>query len=104
MKLLTSRMGRNISPDDKGTFKYELHVMTHWRLVFNITIKYKRNIDAQVMKWKIDYTTVTPTTNNHDLIGCLYPKIGSLATVATEILLYNYVVDKCLMNFLGGCV
>ena len=104
MKLLTSRIGRNISPNDKGTFKYELHAMTHWRLVFNITIKYKRNIDAQVMKWKMHCTAVNPTDTNHAPTEFSHQILIYLDTRATVMLICNNCLEQCLMNGWVGCV
>ena len=38
-----------------------------------------KNLDAQVAKWKIHYTTVTPTATNHKMTQFSYPKLGFLA-------------------------
>ena len=76
-----------ISPDYKDSFKDELHVMNQWRLVVTVTVKYLGNIDSPATNWKFHYTTMTPTATNHNLADCSYPKLVSLATGETNMLL-----------------
>ena len=61
-------------------------------------MKYLRNLDAPVVKWKIHYTNVNPTDIYNALIECLHQKLGSLATRATFMLLRNVVVEQYLIN------
>ena len=61
-------------------------------------MKYLINIDAPVMKWKMHFTTLTPTATNHALTECSHPKLGAPDTGATAMLLRNYFLDHCLMN------
>ena len=58
------------------------------------------NIDAVLAKWKIHYTTMTPTAANHALTECSHPKMGSLATGATGMIIYTYFLDQLLVNSL----
>ena len=73
--LLTSTTEINFSPEDKASFKDAIHIIYQWRLTINVSENYLINIDAPVTKWKMHYTTVTPTTTNHALTECSHPKL-----------------------------
>ena len=90
--LLTSRVETNIAPDDKSRFKDALRLRPQCRLIVLVTVKYLRNIYAPVTEWKMHYTTVTITTNNHALIKCLHPRMGALLTGLTFMIFCKYVV------------
>ena len=42
-------------------------MMPQWRSTVTVTVKYLINPYAPVVKWKIHYTTVTPTDTKHDM-------------------------------------
>ena len=65
--LLVIRMERNHALNDWDHFKDALQMMPQWRLTDPITVKYLINIDVPVVKFKVNYTTITPTVTNHAL-------------------------------------
>ena len=77
-------------------------MMNHCRINIPDTVKYLRNIDAPFIKWKIHYTTVTPTATNYVLIECSYPKTGIPSIEAAVMLLRKYFLDQCVMNGFVG--
>ena len=52
MALFTGTMEINNAPGKKACFKDSPQFMPQWRLTVTFTVKYKRNIDAPVSKWK----------------------------------------------------
>ena len=78
---LKGMIGINLAPDYKYHLNDELHIILQWRLNVPVTVKYLRNFYAPVIKWKIHYTTVTPTATNHVLTEFSHPKLISLSTV-----------------------
>ena len=103
VKFLTSRMERNIAPDGRAYFRDAIHVMPQCRLTFSVTVKYLRNLDALVSKWKMHYTTATPTDTNHAPTEFSHQRLIYLDTRATVMLLRNNFVEQCLMNgWVGG--
>ena len=104
VKFLTSRMERNIATDGKASFREAIHVMLQWRLTVSVTVRYLRNLDALVSKWKMHYKTVTPTDTNHAPAEFSHQKLIYLDTRATVMLICNNFVEQCLMNGWVGCV
>ena len=52
MALFTGTMEINNAPGKKACFKDSPQFMPQWRLTDTLTVKYIRNIDAPVSKWK----------------------------------------------------
>ena len=94
MTLLTSRMKIILAPENKANFKEAIHVMPQRRLNVPVIVKYLRNIDAPVAKWKTYYATVTTTVTNHALTECSYQTLGAISNVETDMLLFNYVTEQ----------
>ena len=57
----------NLADDENYRQMDTIHVMRHWRSTVTITVKYLRNIDALFVKWKMHYTIMTLTDDNHAL-------------------------------------
>ena len=83
-------METNIAADNKAHFKDVLHVMLQWILTVPAPVKYLINIDAPVTKWKMHYTTVNSTATNHYLTEFSHPKLISLTTLSTVMLLHYF--------------
>ena len=75
MTLLTITTEINLAPDDKACFKDTIHTIYQWRLTITFSINYLRNLYAPVTRWKMHYTTVTPTTTNHALTERSHTKV-----------------------------
>ena len=56
------------------------------------------NIDAVLAKWKMHYTTITPTAANHALTECSHPKMRVFATGSGVMLIQKYVLEQCLVH------
>ena len=53
MGFFMSRIEINNAPNKKACLKNSTQFMPQWRLTVTFTMKYIRNIDAPVAKWKI---------------------------------------------------
>ena len=55
-------------------------MIPQWRLTDPVTVKYLRNIDESVAKWKMHFTIVTPTDTNHVMTEYSYTKTQVIDT------------------------
>ena len=91
-------MEQILTQEELESFRNALHIIPQWSKAVPVTVNYLRQLVTPIKKLRLQYTMVNPTTTNHYLVNCTYPKLNPFAVGTNVMLMKEYVVERGLMN------